>query len=182
MFAKNISSRRFSNIHCGTSPLPYVEPSYFHSFISRLLYLHFSPPLFYVISFISLRLSFYFSSLLFNLSLSIYVLIYTSSTIPCYSISPPPSPAIHLCSLSPPTLSLLLPLLLYISLLSHLLLYLSSSLSCNTSLFSLTSYSISLHSHKIMSLYQVQILFLTGFLRQSELELYAPIKKKFNYQ
>ena len=157
MFAKNISSRRFSNIYCGTSPLPYVEPSYFHSFISRLLYLHFSPPLFYVISFKSLRLSFYFSSLLFNLSLSIYLLIYTSSSIPCYSISPPPSPAvhlsslspptlslfsipcysispppspaIHLSSLSPPTLSLLLPLLLYISLLSHLLLYLSSSLS-----------------------------------------------------
>ena len=122
MFAKNISSHRFSNIYCGTSPLPYVEPSYFHSFISRLLYLHFSPLLFYVTSFISLRLSFHFSSLLFNLSLSIDLLLYLSSSLSCYtslfsltsySISPPPSPAIHLSSLSPPTLSLLLPLLLY---------------------------------------------------------------------
>ena len=111
MFAKNISSHRFSNIYCGTSLLPYVEPSYFHSFIS-------------------LRLSLYFSSLLFNLSWSI-----------------------------------------------DLLLYLFSSLSCYTSLFSLTSYSISLPSHQFISLYQVQKLFLTGFLRQSELGLYAPIWK-----
>ena len=47
-----------------------------------------------------------FQSFFVNLSFTLYLFLY-----PCYSISPPPSPAIHLSSLSPPTLSLLLPLI-----------------------------------------------------------------------
>ena len=124
--------------HCGTSPLPYVEPFTF-TLSSHVFCISTSLP-HYSMSLLSYLFAFFFISFL---SFSIFL---------CQSIIQ----------------SIPLPL--------SLPLYLSSSLSCYTSLFSLTSYSISPPpSHQFISLYQVQILFLTGFLRQSELEQYAPI-------
>ena len=91
-----------SHVFCITTSLPTILCHFFY--ISSSFFSFLFPPFQSFFVNLSFNLYLFLSHLLLYLSsLSCYTSLFSLTS---YSISPPPSPAIHLSSLSPPTLSL----------------------------------------------------------------------------